>query len=288
MKYDALKKHANRHVRIRPALQRYDDAAKLEATLEDVWYLGEVSTEGVNLQNPATGHFRVLGLDHIHHYMEDPHSARSGGPKGVLVLNVQLLLFNRELLIEPVAPPGAALVTFVPTQTREDFLSAAKRHQSGVDLANAKNAYATSPVGIRASDAAFYDLLKAIDVIEATLRGQGNTAEITRKHFGFLIVIGAFGWWASINWEHYMNTLKHSRLTIRKWDGHPSFPNVMSIRKPNCVAIEQYTFGLVSASQAEWISLDNDSHHLSSMELVMRLLLEFMKNPLDPPSPWFE
>jgi len=287
VKYDALKKHTNRAVRIRPAFQRYNSAATLEATLEDSWWLTDVTPEGAKLSNQATGHTRVLGLDHIHHYMEDPDGARTGGPKGVLVLNVQLLLFNRELLVEPVAPPGTPMKNFVPTQRREDFLSATRRHQEQAGLKAAKKAFASSPLGIRASDEAFYEILEAIGAIEVLLREQGNSVEIARKHFGFLIVIGAFGWWASINWERYANTLEQSRLTIRKWDGHPPFPDVMHVRKPNCVAIDQYTFGLVDNTHSEWIRLDDDECHVSSTQLVKDILQDFMSNPLDPAAAWF-
>ena len=287
MKFEALKNHSDHFVRIRPALQRYDNAARLEMTLEDSWWLTEVTSKGVKLQNQATGHTRVLGLDHIHHYLEDPDSARTGGPQGILVLNVQLLLFNRELLIEPVAPPGAALRSFVPTQKREDFLSAAKRLHAHTELANARKNFASSPEGIKKSDDAFNGILEAVGSIETTLVDQGNPVDIVSKKSGFLIVIGAFGWWASITWERYANTLDNSRLTIKKWDGHPPYPAVFLLRKPNCVAIDQYTFGLVDTTQAEWIPLDNEELHVSSKQIAMDILHDFMSNPTDPKS-WFE
>lgn len=288
MKYDALKNNVDRLVRIRPALQRYDSTAALEVTLEDSWRLTEVTPEGAKLRNLSTDHTKVLGLDHIHHYMEDPDSARTGGPNGVLVLNVQLLFFNGELLAEPVAPPGSSLKAFVPAQRREDFFSVAKRYQSQNKFAHLKKAYATSTAGIGASDEAFYEIFSAVASIEAILQDQGNTSEIVRKHIGLNILIGAFGWWASVIWERYQNTLDNSRLTIRKWDGHPPFPNVLLLRKPNCVAVKQYTFGLVDSGIAKWLDLNNVQHFVSSKEIVMDILQDFMSNPLDPAIPWFE
>ena len=82
MKYEAIKKYANRYVKIRPALQRYDDSATLEATLEDAWWLTEVTPEGARLKNQATDHSRALGLDHINHYMEDPDGERTRQRRG--------------------------------------------------------------------------------------------------------------------------------------------------------------------------------------------------------------
>jgi hypothetical protein len=84
-----------------------------------------------------------------------------------------------------------------------------------------------------------------------------------------------------------MNTLEHSRLTIRKWDGHPPYPDVTPIRKPDCAAIDQYTFGLVDATQAQRIRLDNEQGHVLSTQIVMDILQDFMSNPLDPDAPWF-
>ena len=287
MKYDALKKHSDRRIRIRPALQRYSDAAELEATLEDIWFLTDVSPNGVRLQNEVTGHTKILGLDHIHHYMEDPDGARSGGSTGVLVLNVQLLLFNRELIVEPTVPPGEPLRSFVAVQKRMDFFSAAKDRHTKSQLALAKREFAVSPAGIKASDEAFYGILSAAETIEASLRQQGSPIEITRKSFGLLIVLGAFGWWASINWERYANTLENSRLTICKWDGHPPFPGVIPLRNPTCVTVDQYTFGLVNLDEAAWMRLGQQENYLSSEQILMGVLQDFMKNPLEPTG-WFE
>ncbi len=288
MKYDALKKHADRYVKIRPALQRYDDLAVLETTLEDAWWLTEVTPEGARLQNQATSHSRMLGLDHIHHYMDDPDGERMGRTRGILVLNVQLLIFKDELLLEPVAPPGTALKSFVPVETREDIFTVASRRQTEIELSTHKEAFASSPGGIKASDEAFYGISEAFGILEARLREQGNPIDIVRKNFGLNIVIGACGWWASIIWERYTNTLKNSRLTINKWDGHPPFPDVMLIRKPNRVAVDQYTFGLVSTTEARWISLINNRRSLTSTEIAANILQDFMSNPLSPPAPWFE
>lgn len=294
VKYEALKKHADRYVKIRPALQRYDDLATLEMTLEDAWFLTEVTPEGARLQNRATAHSRILGLDNIHHYMEDPDGKHTEGTRGILVLNVQLLIFKGKLLLEPVAPPGTSLKSFTPTQTRDDLFTIAKRRQAEMELTSKKNEFATSADGIRMSDEAFYELLAAFSNIETILRKQGNPIDIVIKHSGLQIVVGAFGWWASITWEHYMNTLQDSRLTIRKWDGHPPYsgfppyPDVMLIRQSNCVAIDQFTFGLVNLSEASWIDLSNSQHHLTSMEIAENILQDFIDNPLAPPAVWYE
>jgi len=220
--------------------------------------------------------------------MDDPDGERMGRTRGILVLNVQLLIFKDELLLEPVAPPGIALKSFIPAQTREDVFTVAKRRQAEIELISRKEAFASSPGAIKASDEAFYGILEAFGILEATFREQGSPIEIVRKHFGLSTVIGAYGWWASIIWERYMNTLQNSRLTIKKWDGHPPFPDVMLIRKPNCVTVDQYTFGLVSATEARWISLSNNRRNLTSMEIAENILQDFMSNPLSPPAPWFE
>src|SRR5262249_48192656 len=116
---------------------------------------------------------------------------------------------------------------------------------------------------------------------------QGNPIEIFRKNSGLYIVMAAFGWWASITWERYANTLENSRLTIRKWDGHPPFPRTVLIRQPTCVNVDQYTFGLGDQTRAAWLRVDRPDRHASSSQIVMDILQDFMSNPLNPAVSWF-
>ena len=47
MKYDAIKKRGEQWVRIRPALQVYNDSGVLTDTVEDAWFLTEITEDSV-------------------------------------------------------------------------------------------------------------------------------------------------------------------------------------------------------------------------------------------------
>jgi len=107
MNKDALKKNSWSHVRIRPIAKRFwgADGPQLPP-VDDHWLLYEVGDKTVFINNSATGHGTVLGLDQIHHYSSD----RATGPRcGLLTLNVQLHIGGDRLWIEPTFRPGQAL-----------------------------------------------------------------------------------------------------------------------------------------------------------------------------------
>jgi len=91
MKYDAIKKRGEQWVKIRPALQVYSDSGELTDTLEDAWFLTVITEDSVRLQSRGMQHSKVIGLDHIHNFMEDPEGQRTMGTTGTHVMNVQLV-----------------------------------------------------------------------------------------------------------------------------------------------------------------------------------------------------
>jgi len=228
MKYDAIKKRGEQWVKIRPALQVYNDSGVLTDTVEDAWFLTEITEDSVRLQSRDTQHSKVIGLDHIHNYMEDPEGQRTMGTTGTLVMNVQLLLHEGALLAEPVAPPGNALKAFVRARPRATLMAAASRMRAQGELERARKEYAWSMAGVRASDQAFAEFPKAFEALRDELRDAGQPIDIVIKGASInAFLLGAAGWWVSFQWlRAAANCLDDSRLTVIRWNGHPQWPGM--------------------------------------------------------------
>src|SRR5437763_13327880 len=99
MNKDQIKKSLGHRVRIRPIAER-SDGTKALPLMDDDWIISRVD-DHVELSNIRTGHFAILGFDHIHSYFSDPGRNHAGIKYGFLQLRVQLLLRGKQLEIEP-------------------------------------------------------------------------------------------------------------------------------------------------------------------------------------------
>jgi hypothetical protein len=281
MRYESIKKRAGQSVKIRPALQVYNDSGVLTATVEDAWQITNITENSVRIQSRDTQHFREIGLDYIHNYMEDPQSHQFG-TAGILVLNVQLLLHKDELLAEPVAPPGNALKAFVRAEPRAKLLDAATRMRNEAALEKARHDFSWSTQGISAAHSAFAEFGPCFQAIDTDLRSAGQAIDMQiRTHpsvqFGFLL--GVVGWWVQFGWRQlYANNLDDARLLITQWDGHPHFPGYMILGDPQPLNTEEYAFGLADLGQPRWLATYGDAA-LTTMELAEAILTKLLDNP---------
>ncbi|GJL61163.1 MAG: hypothetical protein NPIRA03_40200 [Nitrospirales bacterium] len=95
MNKDKLKKCVGYRVLLEPVALRSGEPHN------DVWTIEEVlDKKGVRIKNSATDHNKLLGFDSVHHYRSDPSQDYDGHTHGVLVLNVQIELRNREVIIK--------------------------------------------------------------------------------------------------------------------------------------------------------------------------------------------
>jgi len=280
MKYEAIKKRGGQWVRIRPALQVYNDSAVLvQQAIEDAWWLSDISEDGVKLQSRDTQHFRRLGLDHIHHYMDDP-DANSGGTTGIVVLNVQLLLFEGNLLAEPVLRPGVPLEKFVPARSRETLYTTAARAAAAQALANRRKEYAWNE-GVRDAQNAFRTLAPAFSALEADLTNRGTPVPIRIVPGGpwaFLMV--ACGWFVTCTWQqNASNVIEDALLTFQKFDHAPPWPNIMSFEKAHQLTVDQYRWDLVKLDEARWVVNRNPDKSYTTEELAAKVLTELLDRP---------
>jgi len=281
MRYESIKKRGEQWVKIRPALQIYNDSGVLVDTVEDAWFLTEISEAGVRLQSRDTQHSKVIGLDHIHNYLEDPEGQRTAGTAGTLVMNVQLLLHEGMLLAEPVAPPGSALKAFVRARPRATLMMAASRMRAAAELERARKEYAWSSAGVQASDAAFSDIAKAIETLREELSKAGQPVDLVVKPGGQnAFLLGAAGWWVSFDWQRMAgNCIEGSYLIVTQWNGHPRWPGWTVWELGSRVGTKKYSFGLAALDQPRWISDTKPELSYTSEDLAQEVLTKLIERP---------
>jgi hypothetical protein len=98
-----MKKNVNSHVLLQPPAYRLDDNGfEVKAVEDDWWLVQEVTDEGVTISAPRTGHFRLLGYDHIQRFTSD--GMKHGAKRGFLTLLVQLYVQGNDVRVLPTRP----------------------------------------------------------------------------------------------------------------------------------------------------------------------------------------
>jgi hypothetical protein len=110
-----MKKNVHSHVLLQPPAYRLDHNGFEVNPVEDEWWLvSEVTDEGVTISEPRTGHFRLLGYDHIEKFASD--GVKNGAKRGFLRLLVQLYVQGTDVRVlptrpgEPLPPPRPVVV----------------------------------------------------------------------------------------------------------------------------------------------------------------------------------
>jgi len=281
VKFDAIKKRGEQWVRIRPALQIYSDSAVLvQPAVEDAWYLSNVSEDGVTLRSRDTQHSRRLGLDHVHHYMEDPEP-NAIQTTGIVVLNVQLLIFENQLIVEPSPAPGQPLRTFAPARTRATLFSVATKAAAERALDRRRKEYAWNE-GVREAQQAFDDFAPMLRSLESALSANSTPVPLQIRPSGkHSFLLGACGWFETWDWQQQAaNHIEGAFLTIRKFDGPPRLPGTVTLREPRQLTVRQYRWDLVALDSARWVPNGRDDVSYTSEDLVTRELTELIERPL--------
>jgi len=81
------------HVRVRPIPWRRTVERVWLWPIDYDWIVSEVDQQGiVRISSISTGHFAILGPDHIHHFEFEPDRDWNGSKHGLFVLHTQLVL----------------------------------------------------------------------------------------------------------------------------------------------------------------------------------------------------
>ena len=106
MNFEQLKTNVGWHVNLHPIAVRLDDRDNEMEDTDYDWVIEEVTSDGIRISNLSTGHFAVLGKDHIHHFTSNPGRKGPAIGYGFLTLTVQLFLKGNEVIPRPTGRPG--------------------------------------------------------------------------------------------------------------------------------------------------------------------------------------
>jgi hypothetical protein len=103
MNKDMMKKNVHSHVLLQPPAYRLDhNGFEVNAVVDDWWLVQEVADAGVTISDPRSGHFRLLGYDHIQKFTSD--GMKQGAKRGFLTLLVQLYVQGNDVRVLPTRP----------------------------------------------------------------------------------------------------------------------------------------------------------------------------------------
>jgi hypothetical protein len=104
--FDRIKKSVGTRLQLLPPAILLDDVGRNRGTYDNVWILDAVEDNDVRIST-STGHFTLLGKDHVHHYTSNPNESRQAGVEhGFFTLNVQIYIQGNKVKILPLARPG--------------------------------------------------------------------------------------------------------------------------------------------------------------------------------------
>jgi len=114
MNKDMMKKNVHAHVLLQPPACRLDaNGFEVKITVSDDWWLIQsVEDDGVIIADPRTGHFRLLGYDHIQKFTSD--GVKAGAKRGYLTLHVQIFVQGNDVRVVPNARPGESVPAKTP------------------------------------------------------------------------------------------------------------------------------------------------------------------------------
>lgn len=131
MNLDRIKKSVGHRVNLVPAACRLDEYGRELPPIDDVWTIEDVTDAGVRIANPRTGHFTILGNDHIHHFTSNPARSQDGVPHGFFMLNVQLFLQGASVRVTLNSRPGGKVAP-EPPRIREAIVDLRYPTDSGL------------------------------------------------------------------------------------------------------------------------------------------------------------
>jgi len=88
-----LSKNQYKRLRLYPMARRIDERYGIELEqIDDAWLVIGASRTALELRNPRSDQYVVLGTDHVREFMSD-----TGRADGILVLKSQVFLFARHM-----------------------------------------------------------------------------------------------------------------------------------------------------------------------------------------------
>ena len=106
MNWEQLKTSVDRRVQLQPTACRLDENGRELGPIDDDWVIDEVTSNGLRISNPRTGHVTTLVKDHVHDFRTNPDRSEGEFQYRFLTLNVQVYLQGNKLWVRPNSRPG--------------------------------------------------------------------------------------------------------------------------------------------------------------------------------------
>lgn len=130
MNFEKLKTNVGAHVQLVPIACKLDAYGRPRPPIDDDWFVEEITDDHIKLTLPS-GHFVLLGKDHVHHFTSNPQRSVGGRRFGFLSLHVQVFVQGARVWVRPTVRPGEA-VPPPPVIQREHLVDLAFPTDSGL------------------------------------------------------------------------------------------------------------------------------------------------------------
>lgn len=266
MKKDELRRSVGKLFRIQPAMQLYNDAGALRAPLDEAWILQKADAGEFTLRNPAEELDITLGMDSYVGFQEDPGTRL--GTVGVLVLKVQIYLFEDALHFQVVHAPGKSLSDFTPPRRRRTVYDAVSARLAADELEERQREFSRS--GVPHMQNALAQLPAAFAELQADFAARGKNPEMQLVAYNGGHLLVACGWHVTIavKWGH---SLDNTELVLQQWAGCPQLPGLSSYHydaRPS--GKTTYRYGLAEGDKHGWIG------QIANLALSTRRVLEIL------------
>jgi hypothetical protein len=123
----------------------------------------------------------------------------------------------------------------------------AARLRSERELAARRAAFLDSHDGVAAANT-------AAEEVYARMEALRDAAECDFRRAAFGATIYRKGYTVTVVWEHYINTLNDSSLTLKEWDGRPDFggQRYHSTRPPRVITTDIFAFDVTADGEMGW------------------------------------
>ena len=106
MNCEQLKTSVDRRVQLQPTACRLNENGRELGPIDDDWVIDEVTSNGLRISNPRTGHVTTLVKDHLHDFTTNPDRSEGEFQYRFLTLNVRVYLQGNKRWVRPNSRPG--------------------------------------------------------------------------------------------------------------------------------------------------------------------------------------
>lgn len=117
MNLEQLRKNIGHRIQMVPPAHHLDASGHTLPTQDEDWLIEAINDENIRLSK-ASGHFVLLGKDHVHHFTTNPQRSSGQVKFGFLTLHVQVIVQGGDVRVVPNNRPGEPVTPLATSQSR--------------------------------------------------------------------------------------------------------------------------------------------------------------------------